>query len=63
MVTAVRHVAAAAVILFDRTVEILFVLDLVGKCRKNLAYAQPLGLIMAGQTKGGRFTGQQRSDG
>jgi hypothetical protein len=58
MVTTMRHVATAAVTLFDGPMEIFLVLDLVNKCRQNFVYGYSLRLCMAGQAESGWHTGQ-----
>ena len=63
MVTAVREMATAAIIFFDRSVEVLLVLDLLGKCRKDLGDGHSLRLFVTAQAEGDRNAGQQGSDG
>ena len=51
IVTAMRQVATAAIILFDGPVKIGFVLDLVNKCREHLIHGRADRLVMAGHAE------------
>lgn len=47
MVAAMRNMTASAILLFDRTMQKLLVLKLVGESRQNLIFAYTLGFIVA----------------